>query len=298
MSRQDDLKKLIAKHQRRLQKRQEQQATLGINTPPEVLTEIEDIQAELVRLRADMCAANLAAEEAALRQTLQHLPKTAEFRREIANRLAAIEKQLIALAVLPADRSGQPVSLPSTDPVALRQAYLHRLAQQTRRLPLAGVDPKAVGTEDAQQLQLAAVYTALFTRRPRVEQEIKLHPRETFPQRIEAAIHNIQPLSAVEALNREAHLVLLGDPGSGKSTFVNFVGLCLAGELLDDPSANLSLLTAPLPVKKESDQDQPQPWAHGPLLPVRIVLRDAALEAHQDAMGASQLQVDFALAPE
>jgi len=40
MPRKDNVKKLIIKHQRRLQKLKEKEAMLGINTPPEVLTEI------------------------------------------------------------------------------------------------------------------------------------------------------------------------------------------------------------------------------------------------------------------
>jgi hypothetical protein len=69
---------------------------------------------------------------------------------------------------------------------------------------------------------------------------------------------------------------LLGDPGSGKSTFVNFVALCLAGEWLGDAHANLSLLTTPLPKDDGEDEEQPQPWDHETILPVRVVLRDLA----------------------
>ena len=50
---------------------------------------------------------------------------------------------------------------PGASPAALRCAYLHRVAQHTRRLPLAGVDPKAASDEGGGELQLAAVYTAL-----------------------------------------------------------------------------------------------------------------------------------------
>ena len=84
-------------------------------------------------------------------------------------------------------------------------------------------------------------------------------------------------LSALDVLNAERKLVLLGGPGSGKSTFVNFVALCLAGELLGVADPNLATLTAPLPEEEGvREEEQPQPWDHGALLPVQVVLRDFA----------------------
>jgi predicted NACHT family NTPase len=87
--------------------------------------------------------------------------------------------------------------------------------------------------------------------------------------------------SALEELNRHNRLVLLGDPGSGKTTFVNFVAMCLAGETLQHKDANLAVLTAPLPQEDDprrnrDEKPKPQPWEHGPLLPLRVILRDFA----------------------
>jgi len=83
-------------------------------------------------------------------------------------------------------------------------------------------------------------------------------------------------LNRLEQLDRQQRLVLQGDPGSGKSTFVNFVALCLAGEALKDEQANLRHLTAPLPDEKGEDGKKRQPWRHGALLPVPVLLRDFA----------------------
>ena len=67
--------------------------------------------------------------------------------------------------------------------------------------------------------------------------------------------------------------------GSGKSTFVNFVALCMAGEMLGVAAINLKTLTASIPPKPDSDQEpKPQQWDHGALLPVPVVLRDFASE--------------------
>lgn len=47
----EGIHKQLVVHQRRLQIRQEQRARYGINTPPEILIEIEDIKAEIERLQ-------------------------------------------------------------------------------------------------------------------------------------------------------------------------------------------------------------------------------------------------------
>jgi len=163
-------------------------------------------------------------------------------------------------------------SNPSTaDPKVLRQAYLNRLFESCRALSLAGVDPKAASDPThAGRLDLDAVYTALLTLTPETPERLA---------RGDMLEKESRRVSALEQLNRHKHLVLLGDPGSGKSTFVNFVALCLAGEALGSPTANLKLLTAPLPKDQDEDKKEketPQPWYHGSLLPVRIILRDFA----------------------
>jgi len=153
----------------------------------------------------------------------------------------------------------------SVDPTALRTAYLNCLIRETSSLSLAGIDPAAAGDGDA-GLSLDAVYTALLTQ--------TMHD----DGRLTAGVGpDRRPLSALEQLNRHRRLVLLGDPGGGKSTFVNFVALCLAGEIVEIQEAGLNLLRAPLPADHGKDEKEPQPWDHGALLPVRVVLRDFAV---------------------
>ena len=54
MSYQDDIKKLITNHHRRLQKLREQQALYGISADPRILLEIEDIEAKIERLQTNL----------------------------------------------------------------------------------------------------------------------------------------------------------------------------------------------------------------------------------------------------
>jgi len=157
------------------------------------------------------------------------------------------------------------------DPASLRRAYLSALFATVGKLALSGIDPKAASEAEA-RLNLGAVYTALLTLTP--EECNVLNRENCLPERMGRSERR---LSALAHLDQQARLVLLGDPGSGKSTFVNFTALCLAGEALDRQDANLERLREPLPKERDDDQDpEPQPWRHQALLPVRVVLRDFA----------------------
>lgn len=171
-----------------------------------------------------------------------------------------IEKQIIQLPDYTADE------------LALRQAYLTGLLDDVSRLSLAGVDPGVTTGADA-RLDLSAVYTTLIT----IEQDDSQLFDETHTGQGELFLRHKQAsrrVSALEQLDRHARLVLLGDPGSGKSTFVNFVVLCMAGELTGSETFNVQRLIAPLPDDNGQDQAHLQAWHHGALLPVRVILRD------------------------
>ncbi|MCB0211523.1 MAG: hypothetical protein KDJ52_19450 [Anaerolineae bacterium] len=53
MSQRDEIQELLTRYNRRLQKLKEKEAAQGYNTPPETLTEIEDIEAKVEKLQAE-----------------------------------------------------------------------------------------------------------------------------------------------------------------------------------------------------------------------------------------------------
>jgi len=170
----------------------------------------------------------------------------------------------------------QQASQPGASADDLRRAYLAWLSARANELPL-------LAGESGAQVQLAAVYTALLTRTPDVSEPVSEDAAKK--RRIRPAFDpgDGEPdrLSALEALDRHPCLVLMGGPGSGKSTFLNFVALCMAGELLKLSTPNLALLRAPIPPEpgaREERKPRPQRWSHEALLPVRVVLRDLAAD--------------------
>ena len=136
------------------------------------------------------------------------------------------------------------------------EKYLTYLVGSLGLLSLRGLD---FGSADASQgkkpLDLVGVYVDLDTRS---QKEVKAKDKDL--QRV--------PLPALEAVAANRGMVLLGDPGSGKSTFVNHLAHCLAQHALESKQAEPKqawLLRLP-----------GWPESEGGLLPVVVILRDYA----------------------
>lgn len=154
----------------------------------------------------------------------------------------------------------------------LLQAYYRMLAAECSRLPLGLVDAKfaAPGQEG---LKLTSVYTDLdVVSPPRTEDESHFR----WGMRL-ARGEGERRTALLEAVSVEEarHLVLLGDPGSGKTTFVNY----------------LTAVMARSTVLGESNVEHPEVLRN--LLPVRIVLRETAALIPTDAeSGSAQILWD------
>jgi hypothetical protein len=115
---------------------------------------------------------------------------------------------------------------------ALR-AYCEVVVSTCNHLPLRAVDVAASDpTGRPERVDLAAIYVDLDTRTPAPATAEKgkrgrghegIEPSET------------RPLRVLEAAASNRRVVILGDPGSGKSTFLSYVTLCLAGGVAVSP---------------------------------------------------------------
>lgn len=130
------------------------------------------------------------------------------------------------------------------------ERYLRRIARDTQFLTLPATDVKSrdATTKVDERLRLTDVYIKLNTTTKVEEEKDRKRTR---------------PLSALEALTLKSHIVLLGDPGSGKSTFANHLAFCLASDQLDPREGWIDRLDR-----------WPEAWRN--LLPVPVTLRDFA----------------------
>jgi formylglycine-generating enzyme required for sulfatase activity len=173
-------------------------------------------------------------------------------------------------------------AVPGEEVSRLEAAYLRKVQLACNVLPLAVIDPRAVERTRQRTMDLLSVYVALDTETPVAEEgeegqdkaRARALPEAGRPDR------ETRRLTALEAAAGERQMVLLGDPGSGKSTFANYLALCLAGARLE----GLGEVPA---VPGEGWLVHLEPaWSHGPLLPLRVTLRHFAASDWCDGTAA------------
>ena len=150
------------------------------------------------------------------------------------------------------------------DSAPLRRRYLQEIASVVGNLPWGPVDPDygdatcSAGGEKS--ISLVDIYISLDTREfekpPETEDQVRRHMELKEEDR---------RISAQDMANRESRLVLLGDPGAGKSTLVNYLAYAMANAGLEKGTGRW------LEKLKESGE-----WDCGVLLPVRVLLREFA----------------------
>ncbi|MBI5302836.1 MAG: SUMF1/EgtB/PvdO family nonheme iron enzyme [Chloroflexi bacterium] len=159
------------------------------------------------------------------------------------------------------------------------EPYLRYLANVCNVLPLRVIDPQ-YASPTGETATLSDVYTNLEVTTTVQVKVDKRKSREEQPQLMER--EKTRRMTVLEAVSdsKSRRLVLLGDPGGGKSTFVNYLAFCLAKHQLEPKDKWLERLPA---------------WTVGALVPVRIILRDwvAWVSANNSHQPNAQLLWDF-----
>ncbi|MCB0062549.1 MAG: SUMF1/EgtB/PvdO family nonheme iron enzyme [Caldilineaceae bacterium] len=160
--------------------------------------------------------------------------------------------------------------------VVHRNNYLNRLLHHCEYLPLQGMafDTRSAAVASSERIGLLDVYIELDT-------TAKTDVVSSSPQA--ASRSRLQPLSVLQALIRSPRMVLLGAPGSGKSTLVHYLAYCLANHHLS-PAAGW--LERHLP-------NWPTQWQS--LLPIAISLRElgAWIQSEGITQRNSRLLLDY-----
>lgn len=148
---------------------------------------------------------------------------------------------------------------PTIDPEDLESNYLYWQFHTASRIPLGQLAPVTPNADGATpEITLDAIYVELDT--------------EMVGSVTEGKDGGSASMPVLGVVMRAPRVVILGDPGSGKTTFINFLTLCLAGERLYPGLRFLNKLS----LSPAMGRSQIVRWPHGELIPVRVVLREFA----------------------
>lgn len=151
------------------------------------------------------------------------------------------------------------VGAPPRDDAEAVQIYCRVVAQTCGQLPLRGVDVGASDPTTGQKpLGLVNVYIDLDTK-TQVDDKVKAKDKRREPSL--PGERETHMLGALEAAIANRKLVLLGDPGGGKTTFVHHLAHCLAAHVVEPQRKWLDHLPG---------------WNDTVALPVVVFLRDFA----------------------
>ncbi len=150
----------------------------------------------------------------------------------------------------------------------LKTQYLKEVVRETNLLPWGQMHATYADPGKGEQLGLADIYTDLDT------QELRPVEREDELRRELASQTEDRRIPALEKLNQESRLLIMGDPGSGKSTFAKHVAYVLAQSGLKDDSRTWL--------------EQLKPWEHGAILPVWVELKELAGHAAEHKVKAGK----------
>lgn len=146
---------------------------------------------------------------------------------------------------------------------------------------LSLIDPKLQNRPAANsRITIDQIYTPLMIRNPFAEDAGSLFQGNGSAMPAKDG----SPVSVLETVNNNKKIVLLGDPGSGKSTFVNYLTLCMCGHYIEThdkraPKTGPNLKT----LSKRG-------WEKGAFFPVLVTLREFANDIPPDtAKGNAQL---------
>ena len=192
--------------------------TVREEPPAELAGELRRVEIFLECLEASKQAS--AEANAPLRELLDTLLRLRDADRE--EHRAGLARLEEVLRTAPRTAGGR-IALP--DEGCLR-AYLEEVLRETDRIDIQGIGSQSGAVRDAVYFAIDELYTPLKTFVRWGDEEGALRAGEPFGRS--------DATELTDLLSRDGHLLLVGDPGGGKTTFLRFVASVLARDVLGE----------------------------------------------------------------